>query len=132
MRIFGGARLVVPRAGISNRYSWARHITYGHGASSYDEYLARERARIRALPSVAVADCKQPTTVARRVELGESFRLVDGHGRSYGKRFDALCNVPIRARVRLVDRQPEDYHALVSRMLKRAHRAALREDRHTL
>lgn len=130
MRICNGPQLCVPRPGREQRYSyWSR--SYFYGAYGYDEYLARERARIRALPSVSVADCKSPATVARRVKLGESFRLVDGHGRSYGKRFDALCNVPIRARVRLVDRQPEDYHSLVSRMLKRAHRAAVREDQHT-
>ena len=117
---------MVPRAGLlpsRRRYSWCQR--FGHDAHDYDEYLARERARIRALPSVSVADRKRPTTTARRVKLGESFRLVDGHGRSYGKRFDALCNVPIHTRVRLVDRQPEDYHSLVSRMLKRTHRLIL-------
>lgn len=132
MRICNGPKLVVPRAGIFKRSRWGYWKSYGHGAHSYDEYLARERARIRALTSVSVAECKRPPTVVYRVKPGASFRLIDGHGRSYGIRFTAPCDLAAGNRVRLVNRQAEDYHALVSRMLKRAHRAALREDRHTL
>lgn len=139
MRICNGPQLRVPRAGLApgrRRWSWSQR--FGHDAHDYDEYLARERARIRALPSVSVADRKRPTTNANRLKPGVSFRLVDGHGRSYGQRLTAPCTrvrlidgpplaVPCgpAARVRLVDRQPEDYHSLVSRMLKRAHRLIL-------
>ena len=76
-----------------------------------------------ALPSVSVADRKRPTTYSRHLLDGTSFRLVDGHGRSYGQRLTTPCGP--YTRVRLVDRQPEDYHSLVSRMLKRAHRLIL-------
>lgn len=128
MRICNGPRLVVPRAGIprSARYSWNRwYLRYGHDAHTYDEYLARERARIRALPSVSVADRKRPTIYSQMVIGGASFRLVDGNGRSYGPRFTAPCAMQRNTCVRLVNRQPEDYHSLVSRMLKRAHRLIL-------
>lgn len=115
---------MVPRVGFPSgrrRYFWYQR--FGYDANTYDEYLARERARIRKLPSVSVADRKRPTTTARCLKPGVSFRRVDGHGRSYGQRLTAPCEP--YARVRLVDRQPEDYHSLVSRMLKRAHRLIL-------
>lgn len=130
MRIFGGPQLVVPRAGLRrhDRHYWHRsHMTW-----LYDEHLSRERARIRALPSVSVADRKRPTVTLYRVTPGSSFRLVDHHGRSHGVRFTAPCGLPWDLTVRVVNRQREDYHSMVSRMLKRAHRVAVREDRHTL
>jgi len=125
VRICNGPKLVVPRPGIAKRERWSYwNRGYGHGARDYDQYLALERARIRALPSVSVADRKRPTVPARRVRVGDAWRMVDGHGRSYGKRFTSVAHLPPSARVRVVNRQPEDYHSLISRMLKRAHRAA--------
>lgn len=119
----------MPRAGIGRRDRWSHwNRNYGHSAHDYDTYLSRERARIRALPSVSVADCKRPATLAQRVKPGASFRLVDHHGRSHGLRFTAPCGgLPPNTSVRVVNRQPEDYHSLVSRMLQRAHRDAVRE-----
>jgi len=131
MRICNGPKLVVPRAGIVKRDRWSYWNRYNLGAHDYDEYLARERARIRALPSVSVADRKRPSMPLRRVTPGASFRVVDHHGRSHGVRFTAPCGLPLNTTVRLVNRQPEDYHSLVSRMVKRAHRYTVREDRST-
>ena len=126
MRICNGPQLMVPRAGLlPSRHRWSWSQRFGHDAHDYDEYLARERTRIRALPSVSVADRKRPTTTCPFQKAGVSFRLVDGHGRSYGQRFTSPSGLPPHTRVRLVDRQPEDYHSLVSRMLKRAHRLIL-------
>lgn len=128
MRIGNGPRLVVPRPGNPGR----RHYSSLHWldrGQAYDEHRERERARLRAMPGPATWDRKGQVMRAYRVPHGEHFRLVDGHGRAYGPRYwSPVANVPFDARVRRVKRQEEDLHSQLSRMLKRAHRLAIRDN----
>lgn len=86
-----------------------------------------------------------PRTIGDRAKLTGDvahatgwFRLVDAHGKPYGRRYQRIAMGPTlamvrdqygvehdmnrTARVRLVDQQPEDYHSYASRVLARAHK----------
>ncbi len=47
--------------------------------------------------------------------------------RTYGPRITASSDLPVGTRLRVVVRQPETLHSQLSRMLKRAHKDAMRE-----
>lgn len=127
MRIGNGPRLVVPRAGITRRpWGWYGRKSPGQ---QYDEHRERERARLRRMTYETAGDVKTPAVWLSYLKPGEYFRLVDGHGRTYGPRhWNPVANVPHNARVRRVARQEEDLHSQISRILKRAHKLAMRED----
>lgn len=126
MRIGNGPRLVVPRPGVPGRRGW--YGQWRDRGQAYDLYREQERARLRAMPGPPILEGKRQVIRAFRVPHGGYFRLVDGHGRTYGPRhWSPVANVPFDARVRRVARQPEDYHSHVSRILKAAHRRMLRE-----
>lgn len=117
MRIGNGPALRIPRPGVAARKGWWRTVY-----KDYDLHLARERERFARMPSVTIADRKRVTGSARNFAV---FRLVDGHGRSFGKR---ISWNPGWQRVRPVNQQPETLHSQASRVLKRAHRLSMRED----
>lgn len=127
MRIGNGPRLVVPRPGLTGyRGYYGRWMTRGQ---AYDEYRRAVMDRLRKMPGPATWERKGRVTLACCVPYGTYFRLADGHGRAYGPRhWSPVANVPTDARVRRVNRQDEDYHSRVSRILKAAHRRMLRED----
>lgn len=128
MRIGNGPRLVVPRPGTPGRRRW--YVDSRGRGLAYDEHRARERERLRAMPTAPAGDRKKHGVldIMWAERGGLSFRAVDAHGRSYGRRYTDTSDLPAGARVRRVDRQPETLHSLASRMLKRAHRLAMRED----
>lgn len=125
MRIGNGPRLVVPRS-VPRRRRWGYY-----GNPDYERHLAEQRERIRHMPHATEADAKRQTTSLSAIEPGEHYRLVDGHGRSTGKRLTATKETWFsrdRIPVRRVNRQEEDLHSQLSRMLKRAHRLAIRDN----
>lgn len=124
MRIGNGPRLVVPR-GVPTRRRW------GYYSRDYEQHLAEQWARIRRARHNTAGDVKQPAVWLADLKPGEHYRHVDGHGRSIGPRIAATAYDRFRIsspKVRRVDRQPEDYHSQLSRMLKRTHKLAIRED----
>lgn len=116
----------IRRPGFRPRYYWERV-----GNKGYQAWLEREKARIAQLPHITAGDCKERSVrYLDQVKHGQFFRLVDEHGRSLGKRYQRGFNdfrLAAVTRVRLVDRQEEDLHSQLSRMMKRAHRAAMKE-----
>lgn len=131
MRIGNGPRLVVPRPGQTGyRGYYSRWVTRGQ---AYDLYRRTLMDRLRKLPKQTAGDVKPQAVYPNSLKVGEHYRLVDGHGRARGKRLtltdldDKWLHWPLPL-VRRVDRQDEDYHSRVSRILKAAHRRMLRED----
>lgn len=125
-----GRRLVIPRPGHRGHRSWYGYYPR-HRGQAYDQWRAEQRERIRNMPHQTAGDVKQQSVRLNDLAPGEHYRLVDGHGRSFGKRLVAgkrqwalLKSQPL---VRRVNRQPEDYHSQISRILKAAHRRMLRE-----
>lgn len=126
MRIAGGPRLAIPRAGRIPRSAWVRQ--QWEGAHSYEALLAKRRALIRAIISMPAGDRKRAVTYVQSLRGGEDYRLVDSHGRAYGKRHAAPGGFEGgRGRARRVAKQEEDYHSLLSRMTKRVHREMVRD-----
>lgn len=126
MRIGNGPRLVVPRAGITSR----RWGYYGR-KPGYERFLSEQWARIRSIRCQPHGDAKNPVRTLSQVKQGKFFRLVDEHGKSYGKRYQRGVNdfrLAVITRVRIVEAQAESLHSQLSRMLKRAHRISIRED----
>lgn len=125
MRIGNGPRLVVPR-GIKRRntYHWRMPDR------EYERALAERRSYIRTLPHNTTGDVKPQTICLSGLAAGEHYRRVNGHGRSTGPRLVATHEDRLSrsVRVRRVERQEEDLHSQLSRMLKRAHRLAVRRD----
>ena len=128
MRIGNGPRLVIQRPGTS-RYRGCGRRYFDRGRA-YDEWRAMERARLRgATPPAIACKPKRPVRPAQvYLKQGASFRSIDGHGRTYGPRLDATSDLPPFTRVRRVARQEEDLHSRMSRILKAAHRFALRTE----
>ena len=133
MRIGNGPRLVVSRPGTPARRDWfGRYINRGQ---AYDEWRERERARLRKIRrQVSTGDRKRiawsldgALMIARSLPP-ISWRRVDAHGRSHGPRIMASEEMPPGTRLRVVVRQEEDLHSRMSRMLKAAHRFALRTE----
>lgn len=99
----------------------------------YDEHRARERERLRFMRTAPAGDRKQQARQARQFKgflsgvFPVGYRLVDGHGQTYGKRYTAAHDLPGNTRVRVVRIQPETLHSQLSRMLKRAHKLAVRD-----
>lgn len=142
------SKLKIPRAG-AVRSSYSCYGYYSHRVPVGDAELLAVQLRRWARLSRTVGDSARCTTT---VELAgkRSFRLVDGHGRTHGRRYTATgawhqivdyCRdyerqhqvldqhdnermLPARTRVRIVDQQEEDPHSRISRMLKAAHRSA--------
>lgn len=126
MRICNGPRLVVPRAGITRR----RWGYYGKNPG-YERFLAEQWERIRRIPHRTAGDAKSQAVWLSSLKPGEHYRMVDGHGRTTGPRLTACADDRMwgsHTLVRRVERQPEDYHSRLSRMLKRAHRISVTED----
>ncbi|WP_019573420.1 hypothetical protein [Curvibacter lanceolatus] len=124
----------MPRPGGYWRRDWYGRLQYVWDGKAYDEHRALARARLRHIVGTAPAgDRKQPARQARQFKgflagvFPVGYRLVDGHGRTYGKRYSSAFDIPDSARMRVVRRQPEDYHSQLSRMLKRAHKLAVRD-----
>jgi len=119
----GSPSLRIPRPGKVTRRYW------GWNRVAYDEYLENQRKRFAATRVVTVADRKRQV---RLVQPGITFRLLDGHGKSFGKRihWSAGASKPVRwgLQVRIVNQQPETLHSQASRMLKRAHRLSMLAD----
>lgn len=120
-------RLKIERPGRELRYyfSWERYNSKG-----YQSWLAREKARIADLPAAPAADAKSQANHLHFLKPGSFFRLVNGHGKAYGKRYQRGVDdhgLDLCANVRVVDRQEEDLHSQLSRMMKRAHRAAMKD-----
>lgn len=120
-------RLKIERPGWKLRYhySWEQY-----NSKDYQSWLAREKVRIAALSATPAADVKSQANHLHFLKPGTFFRLVDGHGKAYGKRYqrgvDDGCLQPTDS-VRVVSRQEEDPHSQLSRMMKRAHRAAMKD-----
>lgn len=145
---------VTPFAGIAYR----RH--YGGYSHPYRIEAQREHLRIVAQradfyrmhgPGTIGESTKRTTTVA--LTFSAWFRLLDEHGKPYGRRFHCtgrerevrggkwyavkmyqvvdqqgtVGEIQGSQRVRMVDPQPEDYHSFNSRVLTRAHRRLLHE-----
>lgn len=126
MRIGNGPRLAVPRPGAPVKTRYGYRIGNPRG---YDEFREKERRRLRAMVTAPAGNWKRWVGVQSSIKPGDNYRLVDAHGKSYGPRFTSPGFVEHNnANVRRVDRQPEDYHSQLSRMLKRAHKLAMRED----
>lgn len=130
MRIGNGPRLVVQRPGTPRRRGWNGH--YLDRGQAYDEWRELERRRLRLAPSKAAGDRKRDAWTLRGAILfpkdATYWRRIDDHGRSYGPRINASNDLPSGTRLRLALRQPEDLHSRMSRMLKAAHRFALRTE----
>lgn len=126
MRIGNGPRLVVPRPGQPGRRGW--YGQWRDRGQAYDLWREQERARLRLMARAPVGDLKRVTTYLRNVPLGRWCRKVDGHGQCFGPRLQREADLPETTRVRIVRRQEEDPHSQLSRMLKRAHKLAMRED----
>ena len=125
MRIGNGPRLVVPRPG-ARRRRWGYY-----GNPGYERSLAEQRERIRRMLHDTKGDAKRQTTSLSSLSPGEHYRCVDGHGRCAGPRLTATKETWLSrdsAQVRRVARQEEDLHSQLSRMLKRAHRLAIRDN----
>lgn len=125
MRIGNGPRLVVPRPGMPRRRGWYGH--YRDRGQAYDEWRELERQRLRKATGYVAGDRKSWVVHRSWIGVGNSYRLVDGHGRTHGPRF-IFQQFNIHQRMRPVARQPETLHSQLSRMLKRAHKDAMRED----
>ena len=104
-----------------------RYLLYGWNNEGYQAWLDREKARIALLPHETAGQSKRVTTELRYVPLGRWCRQVDGHGKCFGPRLQREAGLPGTTRVRIVQRQEEDLHSQLSRMMKRAHRAAMKE-----
>lgn len=132
------ARRIIALMGRRPRLAVRRpdYIHGGHGWSSswtnkrYEAWLERERARIARLPHETAGQAKRCSTPFFCLKMGVFYRLVDGHGKAYGKRYqrgvDDFELGPV-ANARIVQRQEEDLHSQLSRMMKRAHRAAMKD-----
>lgn len=128
MRIGNGPRLVVPRPGQPGRRGW--YGQWRDRGQAYDLWREQERERIaKQLPlwHERLGDTKRIAHQLGSLKAGERFRLVDSHGRSYGPRLTAPSDLPDTTRVRRVCPQPEDFRSQLSRMLKRAHKLAMRD-----
>jgi len=127
MRIGNGPRLAIPRPGSPGRRGWyGRYIDRGE---AYDEWRALRLRTLRVMRRRAVAGDKKPEiTILRNVPLGRWCRQVDDHGRCFGPRLQREADLPETTRVRIVQRQEEDLHSQISRMLKRAHRLSTRDN----
>lgn len=124
MRIGNGPRLVVPR-GVPTRRRW------GYYSRDYEQHLAEQWARIRRARHCTSGDSKSSVRYLRMVAPGKHFRLVDGHGKSYGKRHLRGADdfhLDGGTRVRIVEAQAESLSSQLSRMLTAAHKLAIRED----
>lgn len=136
MRIGNGPRLVVPRPGNPGRRGWYGH--YRDRGQAYDEWREQRRTQLRAmskLKAVAGDRKREAWTLHGALFLAKNYpkdttywRRVDDHGRSYGPRIIASNDLPAGTRLRLALRQPEDLHSQLSRMLKRAHKDAMRTE----
>lgn len=117
--------LKVKRPVDRQRYRW-----YGWSNEGYQAWLDREKARIALLPHETAGEAARISTPYFLLKMGVFYRLVDGHGKAYGKRYqrgvDDFDLGPV-ANVRIVARQEEDLHSQLSRMMKRAHKAALKD-----
>ena len=114
--------LKVKRPVDRQRYRW-----YGWSNEGYQAWLDREKVRIGRLPHETAGQSKRVTTELRYVPLGRWCRQVDGHGKCFGPRLQREADLPGAARVRIVQRQEEDLHSQLSRMMKRAHKAAMKD-----
>lgn len=112
-------RLFIERPTRRRRYGWGR-LTL----EDYQDWRDRDTARIAALRTAPAGASKSITTWVRSIRPGEYFRKVDGHGRSIGPRLTLPSDLPHDTRVRRVQRQQEDLHSQLSRMMKRAHKAS--------
>lgn len=134
MRIGNGPRLVVPRPGQPGRRGW--YGQWRDRGQAYDLWREQERARMRLTPHSTASDIKRDAwTLQGAIFLAKAYpkhstywRRVDDHGRSYGPRINEIEDLPRGTRLRLALRQPEDIHSQLSRILKRAHKLAMRED----
>lgn len=128
MRIGNGPKLVVPRPTMGG-YRAGRGWWGGTRGQAYDLYRRTLMDRLRKMPKRVAGDVKSPAVSISNLKAGEHYRRVDGHGRAYGTRLVAVKDDRLyTTRVRRVERQDEDYHSRVSRILKAAHRRMLRED----
>lgn len=127
MRIGNGPRLVVPRPGQPGRRGW--YGQWRDRGQAYDLHREQERARLRRMANRAAGDRKSRVVYLDNVGHHEYCRKVDEFGRSVGPRLtrDAV-HLPGSTQVRRVARQEEDLHSRMSRMLKAAHRFALRTE----
>ena len=112
----------IRRPGFRPRYYWERV-----GNKGYQAWLEREKVRIALLPHETAGQSKRVTTELRYVPLGRWCRQVDGHGKCFGPRLQREADLPGTTRVRIVARQEEDLHSQLSRMMKRAHKAAMKD-----
>lgn len=105
---------------------------YGYGywapSDAYQRWRDADMERIARLPHDTEGDAKPMTRHVGDLRAGQSFRRVDGHGRTFGPRLTTPSDLPATTRVRVVQAQPEDLRSAASRLLKRAHKAAMRED----
>jgi hypothetical protein len=123
MRIGSGPRLMIQRLGAPSR-----PVRHRWRTDSYEARLARDWERIRHMPRKTAGDAKPVTTYLRYVPLGRWCRQVDAHGRCFGPRLQREADLPETTRVRIVQRKEEDLRSRMSRMLKAAHRFALRTE----
>lgn len=128
MRIGNGPRLVVPRPGQPGRRGW--YGQWRDRGQAYDLWREQERARLRNMPHRAAGDVKHQVVSLNNLKPGEHYRLLDANGRATGPRLSATKDDHRRyfTRVRRAHPQPETLHSQLSRILKRAHKLAMRED----
>lgn len=122
-RAMGLKRIIdIPRPTERTRWNGWRHD------QTYEAWLIKDKARIASIKRDPVGDRKERMVVnAYEMRDGVTFRLVDGHGKTYGPRFTAPTDlVDKMARVRMVERQEEDLLSELTRMRNRAHRAAVK------
>lgn len=141
--------LHLSRLAVTGYTNPSRYRYYRHGGFYYKRAETREevfRRQVANWLANGVVSDRQPARMVGPIPTldGVHFRLVDGHGKTYGQRYRSMgrtmfgltCRqvlvedsrgnqiwLPGDTRCRAVDKQPEDYHSAACRALKAAHRS---------
>lgn len=130
MRIGNGPRLAVPRPGAPVKTWYGYRIGNPRG---YDEHRARERERLRKIRAATYDDPYKRRAIGAGVAercftpFLFVYRLLDAHGHPTGKRLTSSSHLKRSTKVKPVLACGETLHSQLSRMLKRAHKLAVRE-----
>ncbi len=121
-------RLKIERPGRELRLRWSWERGNDSGYQAWRDRDMERISRIRKLPPEG--DRASVVWRLHFIKPGVFFRLVNGHGKAYGRRYQRGVDdhgLDLCANVRVVKRQEEDLHSQLSRMMKRAHRAAMKD-----